>query len=175
MSKTKIEYLSDLLDSLADLYSQKNKKEISRRDIFDAIFLLLSDSYDLELNIDFLDLQITKTEAKQALKDFDFEILNRTIEYTENIFPNNVLFYKKVRIKNNGLTWIIHKYDKDPFPSIPHAHCLDQNLKLNLINGRYYRNRKYKGQISKKYLLLIRQKVESTHKEKLPDICFNND
>ena len=116
------------------------------------------------------DLQITKAEAKQVLKSFNFETLRRAFDYTETIFPYNALFHKKVLIKNNGLTWIIHKNDKDPFPSIPHAHCLDQNLKLDLINGRFYRNRKYKGRISKKDLILIRQKVESTLKEKLADI-----
>ena len=174
MSQTSIEYFSDLLDNLADFYSQKNKRKISRHEIFDALLLLLSDSYDLELNIDLWDIHLSKPEAKRALKDFDFETLSRTIDYSDTIFPYNVLFYKKVRIKNNGLTWIVHKYDKDPFPSIPHAHCLDQNLKLNLINGKYYRNRKYKGKIYKKDLLLIRQKIELIYKEKLPDICYNN-
>lgn len=38
----------------------------------------------------------------------------------------------EVTIKRDGCIWRIHKNDPDPFPSNPHAHNIESDLKLDL-------------------------------------------
>lgn len=47
----------------------------------------------------------------------------------------------KERRKEKGEIWEIHKNDKDPFPSNPHAHNIETGEKLDLNNGNIYDSR----------------------------------
>lgn len=175
MDTMQIVEFDNLLENLAKFFSVANKATIRREDIFDALFILLSDSQNLEWGGDLWDVEISEPEAKSLLTNFDFEILNTTIEIVEYIFPLSVVHQKKVRIKDNGLIWIIHKNDKDPFPSVPHAHCLDQNIKLDLGSGEYYRNRIFKGRLKKKDFLDLRVKASLVYHGELPPLNYNKD
>lgn len=73
----------------------------------------------------------------------------------------------KVQIKRKGI-WLIHKYDTDPFPSNPHAHLIDSNIKLDLSNGNCYKKRELVYSIKKKDLLMIRDEAEKNFK--LPNL-----
>ena len=170
MDSTQVHNFSNMLDDLAIHFSEITQKKITRTEIFDALFLLISDAKNFEWGGDLWDNNLTLTDAIQILKVFDFNKLDKTIEIDEDIFSKIVLYQKKVRVKGNGLIWIIHKNDKDPFPSNPHAHCIDQNLKLDLSNGKYYRNRKLKGRIKKKDFLSLRSKLETAFPGELPQL-----
>ena len=56
---------------------------------------------------------------------FDIEELNGSKRFLEFL------------IKKSGI-WEFHKYDKDPFPSIPHGHNKEKKQKLNVYNGIIY-------------------------------------
>lgn len=64
------------------------------------------------------------------------------------------------RIKAGGEVWVIHQNDIDPFPSSPHAHNYDSNLKLDLSNGLLYKKKEQVASIPKKKLEIIRKKCE---------------
>jgi len=72
-------------------------------------------------------------------------------------------------IKVKGEIWCVYKYDKDPFPSNPHAHNKQTGCKLHLGNGKLYdRNKKpLKTKISKKNLTLIRNRLDKFNLPKL--------
>ena len=79
----------------------------------------------------------------------------------------------KVQIKSRGIIWVIHKYDADPFPSNSHAHQIDNNIKLDLSNGKCYRKREYLFSIGKKELKAIRMVANRTFKGKLPVLSLD--
>ncbi len=147
---------------------------IERNHIFDALFLLLADKHDMEWPGDLWDVEIDFDEAKQLLASFDFDILRNTIETERNIFPEGTLIEYKVRIKSSGLIWIIHRYDVDPFPSNPHAHQIDNNIKMDLSNGKCYKKRKLIHQLPKKEFLKIRELAMAQYKGTLPELALAN-
>jgi len=69
----------------------------------------------------------------------------------KSILPDNfnrTLIKAELRFK--GEKWVIHKWDKDFFPSSPHAHNYEKNVTLHLGNGSFYEKRIKQGQINKK-------------------------
>lgn len=61
---------------------------------------------------------------------FEVEISNDDFTTKEG----HVRLVKK-NFKSRGSIWQVHKYDADPFPSLPHAHCSEgmwQGYKLHL-------------------------------------------
>lgn len=172
MDMSQINKFDDLLVNLSKAFSVANKATIKREDIFDALFLLVSDKENLEWGGDLWDVKLSELEAEALLKDFDFKTLVTVFEVEEDMFLKDYLFQKKVRIKDKGLIWIIHKNDKDPFPSNPHAHNLDQNIKLDLSNGNYYRNRKLLDKLNKKDFLDIREKASKAYNGELPTLAI---
>ena len=155
-----IERLDTILNSLVEEFKVLVSPKITREHIFDALFLQLQKSHNLEHPLDFWDLQINYKEALATLKLFDFNTVFNTIETQADLIPKDLLMNFKVRIKSKGLIWVIHKYDADPFPSNPHAHLLDSNIKMDLSNGKCYKNNEYKMTLKSKDLLVIRAKAE---------------
>ncbi len=80
----------------------------------------------------------------------------------------------KANIKFKGDKWVIHKNDKDNFPSNPHAHNYATNSKLHLGNGQLFSGKILSGQIKRKDLIMLRQliqqRVESLN---LPELKIN--
>jgi hypothetical protein len=163
-----IEKWNEILDLLSSYFKIKSSEDILREDIFAALFLLLSDKYSLEWRGDLWDLEMDYDEALQTVLEFDFNILKKTLFSEQEILPGHLLMKYKVRIKSKGLIWIIHKYDKDPFPSNPHAHQIDNNIKLDLSNGNCYKVREYIYTLKKKDLLSIRIEAEKVFDGELP-------
>lgn len=141
---------------MSDYYSKIKSKSITRSDIFDAIYLCLENKLNWENQLDFWYLDINYEEAKIILENFDFKILFYKIESKKDIINQNLLMNTKTQFKSNGLIWVIHKYDADPFPSKPHAHELMSGIKLDLRNGKSYRKTKQVDTIKKKELIIIR-------------------
>ena len=146
--------------------------KVSRSKIFDALFLLLADSEDLENQGDLWDVDISYEKALNLLSYFDFNTLQNKVIIENNIIPKEFAFSTKARIKNKGKIWYIHKNDKDPNPSNPHAHNIDQNIKLDLSNGECFRKRKLLFKLNKKEFLSIRKKAEVIYEGVLPTILI---
>ncbi|MGM8360966.1 hypothetical protein ACSV4D_03515 [Flavobacterium sp. ARAG 55.4] len=167
-SLNRIENLDKILNKLSNHYSELNAKSILREDIFDALYLSLKNKLDWEHPLDFWDLEINEDEAKNVLSDFDFKTVFFKVHTNKNIIPQDLLMQYKVKIKSNGLIWLIHKYDADPFPSNPHAHELNNGIKLDLKNGNCYRKNQFLHTIKKKDLLEIRK--QASKKFNLPEL-----
>ena len=166
-----IEKMYELQEQLAIHFSAICGYKILREQIFYALFIRFADKYSFEWQGDLWDIDINYDEALEFLCDFDFKVLNNDITSEREILPDCLLMKRKALIKLQGLVWIIHKYDKDPFPSNPHAHQLENNIKLDLSNGKCYKIRKHIYTISKKNLLEIRSKA-SKHFEEIPNLTI---
>lgn len=165
-----IEKFVSLLEEIASYFHEVGKIGITASDIEDALYIRLSDKYGFEWRGSLWDVEISKKEAIAILKDFDFSILTNSIETDRDILPSSMLLQYKVRIKSGGIIWVIHLYDEDPFPSSPHAHQLENNIKLDLSTGKCYKIRNHIHTITKKDLLDIRQKAEKVFKGELPPL-----
>jgi len=74
----KIDNLKNKLSKYFDsIYSDI---QIDERKVFDALFIMLSDKYDLEWIGDLWYIDITYDEAKRILSKFDFNTINNLIE-----------------------------------------------------------------------------------------------
>lgn len=79
--------------------------------------------------------------------------------------------------------WTFNQYDDDPFPSVPHGHCHEKNLKISLFDGSVYRGKSKTpiGSASKKELRNLQKNQEFVdftvtaveyYKEKFPNVSF---
>ena len=106
------------------------------------------------------------TEIVRLVQGFNFAKFHPEkvdeVELEMDILPPDVshLLFEQ-QIKRNGKIWTIHRNDADPFPSNPHAHNYDKNLKLDLSNGTLYRHKKPQGRVKHKDLLFLRSQVRS--------------
>ncbi|ADB38344.1 hypothetical protein [Spirosoma linguale] len=155
-----IENWYEIQEELVLLLSNLHGHDVTREEVFNALFIRLSDKFNLEWPGDLWDLKMDFDEALHSIIDFDFRILNESIVSHSSLIPDKLLLNYKVRIKSKGLIWIIHMYDKDPFPSNPHAHQLENNIKLDLSNGKCYKVRHYIHTLDKKDLLHIREEAK---------------
>jgi hypothetical protein len=108
---------------------------------------------------------LTEYQIFEMLKNFNFPIEIETIELEDSILPKGAITrIDEETIKSKGEIWVIHKYDKDPFPSNPHAHNEETGQKLDLTNGDLYDGKNnYLGiNVSKKNLILLRKKVKNS-------------
>ena len=167
-----IENWFEIQESLAVHFNSLYSWTIDREHIFEGLYLLLADKYELEWPGDLWDVQIEYEEALKLLSEFDFNIILNKIETDVEIFPKNFLIQYKVRIKSKGLLWIIHKNDVDSFPSNPHAHQLDNNIKLDLSNGKCYKRKEHMYTIKKKDLLKIREAAANRIENDLPSLMI---
>ncbi len=121
--------------------------------------------------IDFFELSDLPTEVmfKDLSADQIAEIVRKqisvppslgTIAIADSILPDEVpSYFEKAQIRIKGEVWTIHRADRDGFPSNPHAHNYENNYKLHLGNGNLYRRRKLVGQVTKKNLVMIRDRI----------------
>ena len=83
-------------------------------------------------------------------------------------------YYIEKDYKVGGEVWRVHKYDPDPWPSRPHAHCIDGReryvgCKLHLGTGELFRNGKPTGRfLEPKQFGRLLEHVQ----RKFPDLAF---
>ena len=155
-----IEKWSDIQDRLTEHFKKTHSERLTNRLIFESLFLLLAEKEKLEWLGSLWNVELEYDDALNLLSNFNFDrVLKYLIDY-------------KVRIKARGQIWVIHKYDPDPFPSNPHAHDIQNNIKLDLSNGNCYRVRQYIYTIKKKDLLIIRQQVQAVFEGTLPELAI---
>lgn len=152
--------------------SQKAKNALSEKlniDISDLEFQIALGSvfgHDEEDSTRALDYELTAEEMLEKLDSYEFNFPEEigSIEFPDSILPDDVpRRLDEEEIKHKGEIWVIHKNDKDPLPSNPHAHNKETGYKLHLGNGELYtkKNKALDKKISKKYLLAIRNKVNN--------------
>lgn len=162
--------LEDIQGRLIAHFRTVYSETIQREHIFEALFLTLADRENLEWSGDIWHIDITYEEALRVLEKFDFNVLFNPMETSIDILPQDLIIQYKVRVKIKGLIWIIHRYDADPFPSNPHAHQINNNIKLDLSNGMCYRQRKLVYIVDKKTLIQIRGEASKVYKGNLPPL-----
>ena len=116
----------------------------------------------MEEETDLLSISWSTVKILELVKDINFKELSdiEEIDLYESIIPLGCpTTLDEETIKNKGEKWIIHKYDLDPFPCLPHAHNVKTNYKLDLRNGIFYKKKKQMGSIGKKELESFRSKV----------------
>jgi hypothetical protein len=132
------------------------------------LFIRLQQKENLEYALWLWDLDLEFNECLSVLSDFDFNCLQNQFETAEGLIRERFLMQFRARFKFKGQIWVIHKYDLDPFPSNPHAHDLEQNIKLDLSNGDCFRVRTYLHTIRRKDLLALRQAAQQVYEGELP-------
>lgn len=143
----------------------------------DELYLALAIYYDLsDMPPNIIFKRLSSIQMIDALKDYDLvsHIPIGSIVIAKTTIPGEFpRLSQRALIKVEGELWRIHLYDKDPFPSNPHAHNLETNLKLHLGSGELFQKRQRVGKIAKKDLLLIRDRINNVLKDLvLPELCI---
>ena len=129
------------------------------------IQLGLAEHFELENSLEVLLKDLDAKQMVNILKTHDFSKPKQTEEVwlKESVLPIELprLLTEEI-IRNNGERWEIHKYDKDTFPSNPHAHNYDANVKLHLGTGELFNKKKQLvGKLRPKELQAIRDKIKN--------------
>lgn len=83
-----------------------------------------------------------------------------TVEIPETIIPEDTeRAIIEQQVRHRGEVWVIHRNDADPFPSAPHAHNYEANLRLHLGTGNLYLKKRIVGKIDRKALTAIREQI----------------
>jgi hypothetical protein len=130
-----------------------NHRLISRDEAFRAFTYAYSG--EMEHPVDIWSVDLVEEELITHLINYRLNHIG-TVYEIEISLPNNVVFHNKVRIRTNGYRIDIHKNDADPWPSKPHGHIYEQNIKIDLSNGMCYRKRKHIYTMKKKELMQLR-------------------
>lgn len=119
------------------------------------------DCIDMPTNLVFKDLsviEIVEIVLKQK-EIYGQPICEITIE--DSILSDSIDdLLIKAHIKFKGEKWVVHKNDKDSFPSNPHAHNFETNTKLHLGSGQVFGpHKRVCGGVRKKDLIKLRQEI----------------
>lgn len=157
-AELQLEWYELTLKVVAARISEERNTKISSEKIGLALAELNGFSQNLQVFWHVLDNGL---KIYDEVKDFSFGEVLVSIELygDECILPKGIpvhLYEKQIKVK--GQIWELHKNDADPFPSDPHAHNYETGLKLDLSNGNLYKKKKYTDSITKKTLLVIRDK-----------------
>lgn len=149
-----------ILSMLQEEFSKSVSSKIDRECIYYALYLQLQNHYQFEHPTELWDIDADFNRLKEILSNFDFKTVLHTVKTSNEIIPRDYLVGYKVSIKSKNLIWRIHKYDSDPFPSTPHAHLIDSNIKMDLSNGNCFKKKEFIKTIKRKDLLKIREKAK---------------
>lgn len=153
--------------SAADRLSDARGELVEYRDVLDA----LVDELKLDGQSDLLERSLTAESIEHLLEHYDFNKLHPVL-LCEVVLDHSILPARTTRrltevtVRAKGEVWRIHKSDADPFPSDPHAHNLETNLKLDMKTGDLYRGtQKQDHKISKKDLKCINSEYKRLRKD----------
>jgi hypothetical protein len=127
----------------ASTLSQVHGATVSAREIERG----LVDVLGLDQIYDLLYLDIDCNVIVNLLRDYDFagsrpESLCE-VTFDESILPpDSPVALREAKVKMRGEIWVANRYDRDPFPSNPHAHNYDRDLKIHLGTGDIYEGHK---------------------------------
>lgn len=158
-----IEKLYNIQELLAQHFSSLHLLEIRQQHVCQALYICLDEKHKFNWPVEVWNVDISYGEALLLLSNFDFKGLTHQIETEAEIIPSKFLMGQKLRIKSKGIIWVIHRYDVDPFPSNPHAHQLESNIKLDLSSGKCFIRKQYVHTIKKKDLIYIRGEASKVY------------
>ena len=121
----------------ASAVSAAKAQSITIRDVERA----LVDVLELDEIFDLLYRDIDSDTIVALLKDYDFTIRRRRCarwNSRNQYSPDYPIALQEAKVKLKGEIWVAYKYDRDPFPSNPHAHNYDRKLKMHLGTGDVY-------------------------------------
>lgn len=154
-----LELLVSEIDALAAKLTVERGVEISQKDILCALILRHEGLREISTSRCVWNLETSIESIEKLVDTFDFQELRLEVIH-ETTITFQARFHTKANVRVRGEVWTIHKYDADPFPSNPHAHNFDQNLKLDLTTGDCYRSRRFVCKIPRKELIEIRSSFE---------------
>ncbi|SDP13008.1 hypothetical protein SAMN05428975_0416 [Mucilaginibacter sp. OK268] len=136
----------------------------------DSIYQILIYQLDCtEVYTEIIHKELSSDEMVYHIKEFfktsGLPIGSVVFDIEDEEDGRNLNALEKAIFRENGSVWIIHKNDADPFPSNPHAHKLDSFVKLHLGNGKLYRKTQVYGQLPKKELERLRDKIAKGMKD----------
>ncbi|HCN84427.1 MAG TPA: hypothetical protein DIT07_12520 [Sphingobacteriaceae bacterium] len=156
-----IEEWYEIIPRLVSSVGSFRKENILKEDIFHALFIKYSDEPEYEFPTDMYHFKPDYDSLFEYLKEFQFEFIKEEFETSSGDIHYSHIVRYKATIKSNGIVWRLHKFDKDDFPSSPHAHNIDSNLKLHLGNGKVFKKKQQVGTIPYKEFATIRDKFIS--------------
>lgn len=159
-----------IIEAVSEL-NVRCQRALTREHVLHALVMCLGDYWKIQSPVEIWRVKTDKEEIVHALLDFDFATFDReiTVEFDVSEFmDSSSFFHRKVGVKWDNSVWRIHKNDADPFPSNPHAHQMDQNVKLDLSTGVMYRQRRMVGELRKKQLVEVRTRFEEKGVEMPP-------
>ena len=165
----RLRYYQNQAKAAADKLKAMDLADFSEDRIW-TILIYELDSWDVPTDIIFKGLDSEKiVQMMLAYHDRYGEAVTG-IRFFDTILPDECFadVLEKATIKVNGEVWIIYAGDKDPFPSSPHAHNYDAQLKVDLGSGGLYRKRELTGKMRIKELMKLREKI----KERLPSLTL---
>lgn len=102
----------------------------------------LVDVLQLDEIFDLLHQDVDSEMIETLLRHYDFTSRPERlceVELSESILPTHYpIALREAKVKLKGEIWVAYKYDRDPFPSNPHAHNYDRKLKMHLGTGDLY-------------------------------------
>ena len=151
-------FVNNELPKATEILSEQLSLNLKEIEIEDA----LCDVLECKEHSDLLSHNLTSNKIVELLLHYQFEII---IEKEQIILESSILpagfptILNEELIKHKGERWFIYLTDKDSFPSNPHAH--NSLYKLHLGNGELYDKRKLVGNIRKKELNLLINKIKN--------------
>ena len=143
------------LSALIEQFNQNEQRTITKRDVLEVMLLTAPELRMIEYPGDMWDVEFTLEELEGYVARAGTFVPIAEVELDEPLVFKG-MFEWKADVKIKGQRWRIHKTDADPFPSDPHAHNYDQNLKLHLGTGELYRGRKMKYVLSRRIFYELR-------------------
>jgi hypothetical protein len=159
-----------LFEELQHELNKNRQDRLSIEEVYDACFILISDHPEFEHPLYLYSIEPNFDVFYAELKDYPFEYNKVQVESPINELSIS-LIQERAQIKADGIIWVLHKYDLDPFPSSPHAHNIKNGLKLHLGNGQVYKKTEAVDKLHKKTFLRIREEFEQKG-FKMPELEF---
>lgn len=148
----------EISNKLSAKLSFEKNLNITNEMIVRSYYLCTYENNNYQWVLDVYNIEIDEESVYNLIQNFQFVIFLNEIVLENSLFPENLFMNTKVQVKVRNRKWVIHKYDKDPFPSRPHAHLIDEGIKLDLYTGILYRGKAQIEKVKEKELLEIRKR-----------------
>jgi hypothetical protein len=148
------------LSALINQFNQNAQRTITTRDVLEVMLLTAPVLQTIEHPVDIWDFEFTLEELQGYVARVGSFVPIAEVELDEPLIFKG-MFELKADVKMKGHRWRVYQNDADPFPSDPHAHNLDQHVKLHLGTGGLYRGRKLKDVLSRKHFLDLRERFSA--------------
>lgn len=148
----------EISNKLSAKLSFEKNLNITNEMIVRSYYLCTYENNNYQWVLDVYNIEIDEESVYNLIQNFQFVIFLNEIVLENSLFPENLFMNTKVQVKVRNRKWVIHKYDKDPFPSRPHAHLIDEGIKLVLYTGILYGGKAQIEKVKEKELLEIRKR-----------------